>query len=239
MSRGLGGIGKIEQKIKDRQEITDKQISSAFQDLNKLMDMAQQMVELSKGITKKLKDKGNDISKDETVVFKSHLLSLGISDQSDDPVVRSQFSSDNKYYLELGKQIEKIVKPIIEESGGQMSLTDVFCTVNRARGFDLISVEDLLNACSTFELQNYGLKCVKYKSGLIVLQSNNYNQNSMNNKILDLLETNDSVSGQELALSASISLALARQRLFDCENIGIVCRDESIYGLRFFPNKFV
>ncbi|CAG2179967.1 unnamed protein product, partial [Oppiella nova] len=174
-----------------------------------------------------------------TVLFKSHLLSLGISEQLDDPVLRSQFSSDNKYYLSLAKQINTIIDPIVRQSGGQMSLTDVFCTVNRARGLELISVEDLLNACSTLASQKCGLKLVKYSSGLLVLESDNYNANAMNNKIIDLLEKCNSVSAQELAIEASIPLALARQRLIDCETIGIVCRDESIYGLRFFPNKFV
>ncbi|CAG2120471.1 unnamed protein product, partial [Medioppia subpectinata] len=228
MARPLGGIGGIEQKIKDKQDLTDKQISDAFQDMKQLMQMAKQMVGLSKNITQKLKDKGNNISNDETVLFKSHLLSLGISDQLDDPVMRSQFSSDNKYYTELAKQISQIIKPIVEKSGGQMSLTDAFCTVNRARGLDLISVEDLLNSCSTFESIKCGLKMVKYKS-LIVVESDNYNANAMNNMIIDLLQKSDSISAQELAIDANIPQALARQRLVDCETTGIVCRDESIY----------
>ncbi len=73
----------------------------------------------------------------QTVLFKSHLLSLGVTDEFDDPVMRQNFTSDNKYYIELGKQIAKIVKPIAEKSGGQMSLTDAFCTVNRARGLEV------------------------------------------------------------------------------------------------------
>jgi hypothetical protein len=60
-----------------------------------------------------------------------------VTDEFDDPVMRQNFTSDNKYYIELGKQITKIVKPIVEKSGGQMSLTDAFCTVNRARGLDV------------------------------------------------------------------------------------------------------
>jgi len=61
----------------------------------------------------------------------------------------------------------------------------------------------------------------------------------MNNQILDLLEKTESVSAHELAISAAIPIALARQRLLDCEKVGIICRDESIQGLRFYPNKFV
>jgi len=60
-----------------------------------------------------------------------------VSDESDDPVTRQNFTSNNKYYIELAKQITRIVKPIAEQSGGQMSLTDAFCTVNRARGLEV------------------------------------------------------------------------------------------------------
>ena len=31
---------------------------------------------------------------------------------------------------------------------------------------------------------------------------------------------------------------VARDMLFDAENKGLVCRDQSIEGLRFFPNLF-
>lgn len=35
----------------------------------------------------------------------------------------------------------------LQDCGGIMSLADVWCRVNRARGLELISPEDLLNAC--------------------------------------------------------------------------------------------
>ena len=48
-----------------------------------------------------------------------------------------------------------------------------------------------------------------------------------------------SISPQEMAVQAGISCTLARQRLIDCEKVGLACRDESIQGLRFFPNRFI
>ncbi len=96
-----------------------------------------------------------------------------------------------------------------------------------------------MNACTTLQSQNIGLKLVKYESGLKVLQCDSYNSNAMSNQILDLIEKSGSVSAHDLAISANVSIALARQRLIDCENAGIICRDESIEGLRFYPNKFV
>lgn len=233
------GIGGIEKKIKDRHDETDRNIDSGFQDLKNLMHLIEDMVGISKSIKEKLNEKGNQISSDETVLFKSYLLSLGVSDDFEDPVKRSKYNSDNKYYNDLAKQVSKTIKPLAKSKGGQIALTEVYCAINRARGFDLISPDDLLNACSTLEKQDLGLKLVKYDSGLVVLQCDDFDVNTINNQILDIFNDIESTSAQELALKIGVSVALARQRLLDSENFGLICRDESVQGLRFYPNKFL
>jgi ESCRT-II complex subunit VPS36 len=239
------GIGGIERRLKEQQEATDRSISEAFQDLKKLMEKAKEMSVLSRKIATRLKEKGNrEISDDETIVFKSHLLSLGVGGAFDDPVTREQFANENKYYRELGKQVAAIIRPIVEEGARQMALTDVYCTVNRARGIELISTEDLLNACHTLAKQRLGLKMVTYESGLIALQSDNYSENEMNQQVLEVVQiycTSDEGPGltsHGLAIHSGIAVSLARQRLLNCEQSGLLCRDESVQGLAFFPNKF-
>lgn len=56
-----------------------------------------------------------------------------------------------------------------------MVLTDVYCRVNRARGLELVSPEDLLNACR--QLAPLGLPIVlrTFDSGVMVLQSQTHN----------------------------------------------------------------
>ncbi|KAI1306505.1 Vacuolar protein-sorting-associated protein 36 [Halotydeus destructor] len=240
------GIGGIEKHIQQQHEATDKNISEAFQDLKKLMANAKEMSTLSKSIANKIKDKGNrDISEDETVVFKSHLLSLGVSSALDDPVTRAKFASENKYYIELGKQVASVMLAIIAEGAGQMSLTDVYCTVNRARGMELISTDDLLNACYALDKMNLGLKLVKYESGLMVLQCDTYNSEKVAGHVLETVKalvTDDQGPGltaHQLAVQGGISVSLAKQRLLSAESRGYLCRDESLQGLSFFPNKFV
>lgn len=238
------GIGGIERHIKQQQEETDRNITDAFQDLKKLMAKAKDMSQLSKSIASRIKEKGNrEISDDETIVFKSHLLSLGVGGAFDDPVTREKFASENKYYIELGKQIASIMLPIIAEGAGQMALTDVYCRINRVRGLELISTEDLLNACSTFEKLKLGLKMVRYASGLIVLQCDTYNSETVDEEVLEIVRLNcgqsgPGVTGHQLAAMSGIPVSLARQRLVSCESRGFLCRDESLQGLAFFPNKF-
>jgi len=57
-------------------------------------------------LTSLLQEKQGDITEDETVRFKSYLLSLGI----DDPVTRNDFRSQNQYYKELARQLADILE---------------------------------------------------------------------------------------------------------------------------------
>lgn len=187
------GIIGIERSLHEKQKAADKSISIAFQDLDKLMTMAKDMVRLSGTISTKIKvlspvikafyfeqmtifllwnvntlfqEKQGDITEDETVRFKSYLLSLGI----DDPVTRDSYKSDSQYFRSLAKQICEFLLSHVEDMGGMMALTDVFCRVNRARSLELLSPEDILNACKIMELSDLPLKLYQFSSGVMVLQ---------------------------------------------------------------------
>merc|ERR1739848_446209 len=56
-------------------------------------------------------------------------------------------------------------------SGGMMSLTDVYCLFNRARGSNLISPEDLRESCALLGTSvKVGLSMRTFPSGVVVLQ---------------------------------------------------------------------
>lgn len=252
------GIVGIERSLLERQKQTDENISLAFKDLSKLMEMAKDMVGVSKVISTKIRERHGDISEDETVRFKSYLMSLGI----DDPVTRDSAASNTEYFQLLAKQIcEMLLDPIIEV-GGMMSMADVYCRVNRARGLELLSPEDLLNAC---HFLSGPIKLRKFPSGAMVLQLESHDDEQvaeetfqevrffrlypisdeiLKKKCFSLLfrlqvDQSKSLSVEELARILSISLLLAQERLLTAERAGKICRDESIEGLRFFPNLFI
>lgn len=93
-------------------------------------------------------------------------MSLGI----DDPVTRDSHKSDNQYYRSLAKQVCDILLNPISDMGGMMALADAYCRVNRARGLELLSPEDLLNACRLMESLDLPLKLYQFSSGVMVLQ---------------------------------------------------------------------
>lgn len=115
--------------------------------------------------------------------FKSYLLSLGI----DDPVTRDSYKSDTQYYKSLAKQISDIIAEPLADVGGMMALTDVFCRVNRARGLELLSPEDLLNACRSMESQKLPLKLYQFDSGVKVLQLQTLDNENVANATADLV----------------------------------------------------
>ena len=51
-----------------------------------------------------------------------------------------------------------------------MTLTDAYCRVNRARGLELLSPEDLLNASRQLEASNLPLVLRVFESGVMMLQ---------------------------------------------------------------------
>ncbi|XP_050533352.1 vacuolar protein-sorting-associated protein 36 [Daktulosphaira vitifoliae] len=230
------GIGGIEKNIYEKQKASDVSITEAFKDLNRLMNTAKEMVNLSKNISEKIKDKQGVISDDETVQFKSYLLGLGV----DDPVTKSSFTDSNSYFNTLSKEIIKIIHLSLEESGGIMTLPEVYCRVNRARGLDLLSPEDLMAACSVMNSSKEELpvKLKHFDSGVLALQLVNCDENKVLENTLEAIRKNGSLSAQELSTSIGVPVILAKEYLLDCEKNGKSCRDESIEGLRFYINTF-
>lgn len=69
-----------------------------------------------------------------------------------------------------------------------MSLADVYCRVNRARGLELLSPEDLLTAAQMMEGLNLPLRLHRFDSGVMVLQLTSHNT------LATVLATEQSVS---------------------------------------------
>ncbi|KAM7356097.1 vacuolar protein sorting 36 [Cochliomyia hominivorax] len=226
MRTGIGGIEKaLEQKTKE----TDENIALAFQDLKVLMGMAKDMVNISRIISEKIRSQKGEISNDETVRFKSYLLSLGI----EDPVTREGYSDESEYYKSLANQICMMLLDPLEESGGMMSLADVYCRVNRARGLELLSPEDLLNACRSLKGP---IELRHFPSGAMVLQMESQDDELTAAETYNLVQKSSSLAVEEFAKLENISLLLAKERLLAAERLGKLCRDYSIEGLRFYPN---
>ncbi|KAF7701277.1 vacuolar protein-sorting-associated protein 36 [Silurus meridionalis] len=232
-TRAVGIVG-IERKLEEKRKETDKNISEAFEDLNKLMVKAKEMVELSRSIANKIKDKQGDITEDETIRFKSYLLSMGIAN----PVTRETHGSGTHYHMQLAKQLGNILQAPLEERGGMMALTEVYCLVNRARGMELLSPEDMVNACKLFESLKLPLRLRVFDSGVMVVQLQSHSEEKMIASAIDNVSEKGSLTAEEFAKLLGLSVLLSKERLLLAEKMGHLCRDDSVEGLRFYPNLF-
>ncbi|XP_077287412.1 vacuolar protein sorting 36 [Arctopsyche grandis] len=228
------GIVGIERSLQEKQKATDESISIAFQDLSKLMTMAKDMVSISKTISTKIREKQGDITEDDTIRFKSYLMSLGI----DDPVTRDTFRTDSDYYKNLSQQISDMLVESLVSSGGMMALADVWCRINRARGLELISPEDLLNACRLLETIGAPMSLRKFPSGACVIQLNTHDDNVIIKDTSEMLKEGP-LSAEELSQKIGVSVLLAKERLLTTETAGLACRDDSDEGLKFYKNLFI
>jgi ESCRT-II complex subunit VPS36 len=239
----MAGLSRIEIRQKEKLEQSERNISEAFQDLRQLKTMGQDMTRLSKSIAAKIKEHGSQVTTDETVLFRSHLMELGIEQQLLGPETssKSNYSDNVQFYTDLARQLSSIIKPLMERrKQEQLTLSDVYCCFNRARGMDLVSPEDILNACKQLEqLPNLQLRLFQYKSGLLVVQNQSCDNEAVLNKTVELVEKAGSLTPIQLSARLSVSVQLARQRLEEAESVGKLCRDESLEGLKFYTNKFI
>lgn len=68
-----------------------------------------------------------------------------------------------------------------------MTLTDVYCRVNRARGLELLSPEDLLHASRQLALLGLPIVLRTFDSGVMVLQVLSHDDNAVADCIMELV----------------------------------------------------
>ena len=229
-------------------------VTGAFQDLESLMQNAQQLVTLAEkfaisqsrnntqtttnnprpagGIGEQLDSDSQVI--DESVKFSNLLSNIGISN----PVTKE--TAGNQYSRELAIELARVMGPPLEQMGGVLTLTDAYCIFNRARGTELISPEDLLTACTEFPRLQIPLSIRTFPSGVRVIQSSQHNDEALAQRVLKVLggQESGSVTTEILAKELQLSLILAKQHLLNCEEQGLLCRDQTIEGVRFYNNRF-
>ncbi|CAE6086747.1 unnamed protein product [Arabidopsis arenosa] len=237
---GLAGILRKEQ---EQWESTDKSLQDAFQDLNALMSKAKEMVSLAEKMRQKLlsaPSSQNGSTDDEEMGSKEEMqqwmLSVGIIS----PVTKE--SAGALYHQELSRQLADFVRIPLEQAGGMISLTDMYYHFNRARGTELISPDDLWQACTLWEKFDVPVMLRKFDSGVMVIQNKSHSDEEVMSRIRMLVTKTETlkvgVTASDAALTLKIAPAMAKEHLLTAETKGLLCRDMSPDGLRFYFNLF-
>ena len=213
-----------------KQKNQKKVVNEAFEDLESLMVHAKQMVNFANRLT------ASSEAKESANEFDSMLHGMGILS----PVTKS--ASGNEYHSLLARQLVDFLLKPLKRCGGMMTLTDIYCFYNKARGTQLVSPDDLLEACRLMSRMALPMKLKQFdKTGVMVLQLNEFDEENQAKTILDLIATkckNKGINELRMSQLLNISINLAREQLISAESKGYLCRDDSIEGLKFYKNIF-
>ncbi|XP_047334718.1 vacuolar protein sorting-associated protein 36 [Impatiens glandulifera] len=237
---GVAGILRKEQEI---WENTDKSLQEAFQDMNALMSKAKEMMMLAEKMRLKLlsgsSNQASGLVDDELgskEEMQNWLLSVGIIS----PVTKE--SAGALYHQQLSRQLADFVKSPLERAGGMINLIDIYCLFNRARGTELISPDDLLQACSIWEKFDVPVMLRKFDSGVMVIQNKSHSDEEVLSRIKALVlkpcALKTGISASDAAMILGIAPGMAKEHLLNAESKGLLCRDVSPDGFRFYVNLF-
>lgn len=237
------GVGGLLRKEQEMWENTDRSLQEAFQDLNALMNKAKEMVMLAEKMRQKLlagsssqSNSANDEELGSKEEMQDWLLSVGIVS----PVTKE--SAGALYHQQLSRQLADFVKIPLERAGGMINLIDVYCLFNRARGTALISPDDLSQACSLWEKFDVPVMLRKFDSGVMVIQSKSHSDEEVFGRLRALVTKPEAlrhgISASDAAMTLGIAPAMAKEHLLTAEGKGLLCRDISPDGFRFYINLF-
>ncbi|OQR85612.1 vacuolar protein-sorting-associated protein [Achlya hypogyna] len=229
------GIGGIIQRRQEEQKQTSELTTQSFSDLNALMDKAKDMVGLiERYVATANSGAATDATADEATQMNALLLNMGIAS----PVTRE--NAGDAFHQQLARQLAEFLHAPMAQHGGIMTLSDVYCLFNRARGSALVSPDDLYTAAMLQKPLHLGLHVRKFDGGLIVLQADSHNEEHVAVRLEALARQakDGCITSSDVAAALHISISLAREYLKVAEQRGKLCRDDTFEGLNFYPNRF-
>jgi len=146
------------------------------------------------------------------------------------------------YHRELAKQVADVLsaQSRLQRMGGLVTLTDLYCLLNRARGSQLVSPDDLLQSCKLLGHMAAGMYLRRFSSGLLAVQSEAFDEDGMCTQILALAarQTDGGIFATQVASTFHMSLVVASNHLEVAVIRGSLCVDRSRRGTRYFENRF-
>ena len=150
---------------------------------------------------------------------------------------------ESGYHQTVARQLSDFLRynDKLKDAGGMMTLTDVYCLFNRARGTNLISPDDLMMSLEWMPKLGLGMKKREFESGVVVVQDDSFDDVKMADKLLQIADTKeeDGVTALDVSRLLKINAMLANEQLLEAEKLGRLCRDVTLEGTRFYRNRFV
>ena len=236
------GIDAIMSKNTLRHKEAARLTDEAFEgDAEQLLRDAGELVKVIQKYASTLERKEDKTGKEEedAARLSDMLQNMGMTSALSKQNFRGQHDD---YTQTLARQLSDFLRPKLPAASGLLTLTDVYCLYNRARGSNLISPDDLLKAVDCMKSLNLGMSKRVFPSGVIVVQEDSFDDDVMATKLRELAEEqlslNSGLTAMEVSRTLHISALLAYEQLLQSEKLGYLCRDETLETTRFYPNLF-
>lgn len=179
-------------------------------------------------------DTNSSTKEDDVNKLTALMLDMGITS----PVTRE--NSGGAYFQQLARQLAEYLGDQMPRNGGIMTLSDIYCMFNRARGVELVSPDDLYRAAQLQKTLNLGYHLRKFDGGLLVLMADTHREDKVADRLASMASKSSSgyITSTDVSIELHTSVPLAWEYLKVAEELGKLCRDETFEGTNFYPNRF-
>ncbi|MBE7180186.1 MAG: hypothetical protein INR71_03090 [Terriglobus roseus] len=249
---GIAGLERRGQELRKNNELI---IGNAFEDLEALMTSAKEVIALAERFSSQAAVGGGGAARSETdAVLSQSASALGLVTTKD----MLSSGSDELYVSELSRNLAEYLtddrRGVLRKEGGIISLVDLWAVFNRARGgVELISPADFEKAAQLWDKLRLPVRLRRFKSGLLVVQGRERTDEKTVAGLVAWLQTTHftddmgtapwdqrtygrGVSAHEVAEHFGWSLGVASEELEMAEELGALCREQGLDGIRFWEN---
>jgi ESCRT-II complex subunit VPS36 len=229
-------MAKSALRHKEAARIADEALSGDAEQL--LQEAAELVTVIQKYVATLQKSSGDDQDDEAKQILASMLSDMGITSALTKHDIHMRGANKDEYHILIARQLADFLVPKLEKTGGILTLTDVFCLFNRARGTNLISPEDLVQALKLTRELNLLIQLREFPSGITVVQLDSWDDEKMATKLVDLCNIHRCVTSLDTSRALHTSPLLAQEHLLSAERAGYLCRDTTLETTRFYPNRF-
>lgn len=234
------GLNKLAQMSADQTRQNEEIINSSLDDLQTLLAKAHEIQSLIESF-KRLQT-GDSTSQAKIVPTINQVTQEVLTDPSKERQKRL-------YLQEISRQIsEFLTNGTLDKEGGIITLMDLYALYNRGRvGFNLISPEQLYEACTYFSFLKLPLTLKKINKVLVVQDAKFQDTTQLVEEVQRFIEVYGQLDKfafkfvQILKVSEFFnwSLSIAEEILKVCVDTGAVCVDQQVTGKNYYLNEFM
>lgn len=227
LTNQIHGVAAIKQHVEDGIKKNDQTLSASLQDINTLKDCAKDLIAIASELSKMT-------DSESTSEMSQICLAIGLENP-----VKKEKGQGSKYAIQLANEFSKYMSSLLPRvKDGYMSVAESYAAYNRARGNDFVSPPDLQEALDYIESKDeFPIKVETIGDARIIVPKN-VSFDSVVESFLTKLGPNDYATPMMMAKKTNLPTTIAKNYLIRAEKQGVLARDDSLAGIRFYINRF-